>query len=363
VVGYSQIRTTNGPIFMRAFLWSSKSGMINLGLINPTDTDSRAYSINNSGKIVGESFPSSGNSHAFLSNSNRMTDLSFPVPFNGSTAYSINDENQIVGCSVPPGISHALWWNSNSNKMVDIGTLGGWVSIANSINNKNQIVGYSYIDPIPISGVTPTSSAFLYSGSELFNLNSLISTNSGWYLHYAIAINDNGQIIGWGTNPSGQSDGFLLNLVSSPTLTINISNHYIILEWSTNFSNFILESTTNLLLSHWNIVSNTPTITNGNYTVILPTVNKQMFFRLYEAIQYQPVLLTLNITNVSNYVILTWGPAANVSSSFILESTPSLAPTAVWNVVSTNSPAIIEGQYTVTNSISGPSMFFRLRLN
>lgn len=52
---------------------------------------------------------------------------------------------------------------------------------------------------------------------ELIDLNaSLDESGVGWRVSFALDINDNGQIVGWGTNPLGRQSGFLLNPV--PTL-------------------------------------------------------------------------------------------------------------------------------------------------
>ncbi len=47
----------------------------------------------------------------------------------------------------------------------------------------------------------------------MVDLNDLIATNSGWKLVEASAINDNGQIVGVGVNPSGGKEAFLLTPV------------------------------------------------------------------------------------------------------------------------------------------------------
>ena len=43
----------------------------------------------------------------------------------------------------------------------------------------------------------------------MLDLNNLIPANSGWLLQQATAINDQGQIVGYGTL-NGQSEAFLL---------------------------------------------------------------------------------------------------------------------------------------------------------
>lgn len=92
-----------------------------------------------------------------------------------------------------------------------ISLLGGSYSYAYGINASGQIVGYS-----TLAGDV-TSDAFLYSGGILYDLNSLISPTAGWTLQSANAINDSGEIVGYGLNPSGQADAFLLTLVPEPS--------------------------------------------------------------------------------------------------------------------------------------------------
>ena len=60
-------------------------------------------------------------------------------------------------------------------------------------------------------------------------------------------------------------------------------------------------------------------------------------------------------------VVLTW-PINNAGfdySGFNLQSTTNLVPSAVWTTVSPM-PVVVNGQYTVTNPISGTQQFYRL---
>ena len=82
--------------------------------------------------------------------------------------------------------------------MSDLGTLpGGTSSAADAINSLGQIVGYSDIG----GGV---DSAFLYSGGNMIDLNTLLPANSGWVLQQGLGINDSGQVVGNGdyTDPN-----------------------------------------------------------------------------------------------------------------------------------------------------------------
>jgi probable HAF family extracellular repeat protein len=94
--------------------------------------------------------------------------------------------------------------------MADLGTLGGDLSYAYGINSSGQVVGYAYTadDTAP--------HAFLYSNGSMTDLNSLIDSGSGWALRDAEAINDLGQIVGYGASPSGLTHAFLLTPIPEP---------------------------------------------------------------------------------------------------------------------------------------------------
>ena len=53
--------------------------------------------------------------------------------------------------------------------------------------------------------------AFYWSGNDgMIDLNDYIPPGSGWTLKKAYGINEIGQIVGYGTNPDGDTRGFLL---------------------------------------------------------------------------------------------------------------------------------------------------------
>jgi uncharacterized repeat protein (TIGR03803 family) len=64
----------------------------------------------------------------------------------------------------------------------------------------------------------------------------------------------------------------------------------------------------------------------------------------------------LAIARAGTNVLLTW---ATNATGFVLQSTPSLAPPTTWTPIATN-PPVVNGQYTVTNAISGSRKFYRL---
>jgi probable HAF family extracellular repeat protein len=201
VVGQSEI----APLQDRGFVWQKATGMQLIPSFNGTGATG-ANGINNSGQIVGWSATATGATHAFLLSGGSMTDLG---TFGGSTsiAQKINDSGEIVGYAGITSISasqpyHAFRWTASTG-LQDLGTLGGSRSIAFDINGSGTIVGNSEIAP----GVLH---AFIYDPLlGMQDLNSL-SVTPGWTLQEARALNDKGQIVGFGINPSGETHAFLL---------------------------------------------------------------------------------------------------------------------------------------------------------
>ena len=123
----------------------------------------------------------------------------------GSTsfAFCINDQGQVAGASSTAGETaiHAFFYGSDAG-MKDLGALGGTKTYAFGINAAGQIVGSAEI--------ADNGRAFLCDGpaAAMIDLNTLVDHASGWTLQSARAINDSGQIAGYGTAPDGTRRGF-----------------------------------------------------------------------------------------------------------------------------------------------------------
>jgi probable HAF family extracellular repeat protein len=274
VVGYCD--TSSGKD--HAFLYSGGS-MHDLGVL-AGDAWSQAYGINDSGIIVGASWPTvPGYPHAFLydggsmqyfgveglahsiNNSNQVVGdwqstghgfvysggsvtalgLLSSHTYSYGNATSINSAGQIGGGSGP---SDNSWWHAvvyASISPQDLGALAGAThSEALGINDLGQIVGYSDIGhwdaflysggamqdlgPGTAEGInnsgdvvgTRGSRAFLYGSGIMYDLSSLLSPGSSWTLYDATAINNAGQIVGYGLNPARETHAFLLTPVPEP---------------------------------------------------------------------------------------------------------------------------------------------------
>jgi len=122
-----------------------------------------------------------------------------------SIANATNSSGVIVGQSdgsSTDGNWHAVGWDAD-REIRDLGTLpGGTYSIAFAINDSNVVVGYGNL-----SNNAPHAIIWTSSGKQ--DLNSLIPSASGWVLINANAINNAGQITGYGTI-KGSNHAFLL---------------------------------------------------------------------------------------------------------------------------------------------------------
>lgn len=137
-----------------AFIWQNGK-FRDLGTL-PRRAFSRAYGLNETGQVVGDSFSVSQaldgghvKTRAFLWQNGRLTDLGSLPGSNDSEARAINSRGQIIGYSYAQNIKtgeeslrHAFLWQNG--RMTKLGTLpGGRQSAATAINNHGQIVGYS----------------------------------------------------------------------------------------------------------------------------------------------------------------------------------------------------------------------------
>jgi len=251
VVGYSNIKGQPATNFV-AFQWTSASGMINLGTLSG-GSSSAAFEINSAGVVAGDSFLSNGVVDATSWTNKKIKKLGALPKAIFTAGLDVNDNGDIVGESVfgygPPFTSHGFLWNGSTMK--DLGTLpGGVTSMANAINSSGVIVGQSdgtstkehwhavlwnTSGKIQDLGVLPGgnySMAFGVNDSNVVigygnlsnnaahamvwtsaagmrDLNSLIPSTSGWVLINANAINNVGQITGYGTK-GGHNHAFLL---------------------------------------------------------------------------------------------------------------------------------------------------------
>ena len=237
VVGYTQL---DGGYQSQAFLYTDGVGLTGLGSLD--GFESKAFGINNLGEVVGASCVSDKyHQHAFLYNElTGMEDIGMLPGHTVSSAYDINDRGQIVGLSALYGNTNyrAFLYSEDTKEMIDLGTLGGNSSVANAINNSGVVVGNSrtadgyehafmYSEDLGMIdlgtvgdykesfalGINDSGQIvgylldranrnyeemFLYSDGVMMVIQDLMPDEPDWYLARATAINNSGQITGWG---------------------------------------------------------------------------------------------------------------------------------------------------------------------
>jgi probable HAF family extracellular repeat protein len=162
---------------------------------------------NDRGEVIGQSNVAGDlNFHPFLwTKAGGIQDLDTFGGNNGTTNW-INNRGEIAGKADLPGTlpqTHDgfLWRNGAK---IDLGTLpGDSCSNAYFVNSRGQVVGTSedqeycfFPDPVG-------QRAFLWEeGGPMIDRNTLIPPDSGLQLTYAVAINDSGEIAGFGV-PKG----------------------------------------------------------------------------------------------------------------------------------------------------------------
>ena len=209
--------STSDIFTQRAFFWNGTT-MQDIGTLE--GQSSFGTGINKTNQITGSAYVYTASTfsfqnHAFFWNGATMQDIG-TLGRLSSFGTAVNDFGQVTGSvsgTLDPttGTTHAFFWNGAT--MQDIGGLfagNASASYGSGINNQGQIVGSAAANGF----LSTPYHAFLWDGVTMWDLNNQIANLGNWTeLTFALAINDNGQITGYGTI-GGQEHAFLLTPVS-----------------------------------------------------------------------------------------------------------------------------------------------------
>ena len=159
---------------------------------------------------------------------------------------------------------------------------GGLVKF--DITNPSALaVTYGYYTNAPASGVGVSGNQIILTGSsprflafDLSNPNITVPSGGFQTPGYArgVAYSNNYAYV------ADDMNGLQILCVDCPRLSAELNFNEIQLSWSINFSNYVLQSSSNLPTPNWQAVNETPQVIGGRYSLSLPATNSVAFFRL-----------------------------------------------------------------------------------
>ena len=196
------VSTRTGGLGM--FIGTQVSGIHEI----PYGTNPVAVNINNAGIVVG--YDAYGDSEHAIKWTSATGIVDLGKPSQATHAYGVDSDSSgqnVVGFySDELGSIQAFLWNEGTG-MKHLGGLPNTTeSKADAINDNRQVVGTSFTTSFTGFSFRAT----LWDLYGVHDLNDLIDPLAGWILGEATNINENGQIVGWGTFNGAPDRSFLL---------------------------------------------------------------------------------------------------------------------------------------------------------
>lgn len=194
-----------------AFRWSPGSGMVGLGFLDPTDTQSIAHAVSGDGEVVvGEVEDATGTYEGFRwTPRSGMKGLGVLPGYSDSRALGISaNGSTIVGLSQTGATQRATAWTCQSS----VQDLGRFSPAYDASRDGEVVVGGSY--------QATTDTAWIWTsdlgGKKLTKVLRDYGLRLSWSLTVATAISDDGcTVVGAGINPSGLTEAWLIDLTGS----------------------------------------------------------------------------------------------------------------------------------------------------
>ena len=211
--------STQGYRWTLPAIWTNPGNIDLLGELPGGRFASHGLAINELGDVAGVDDTDFGEEPLLWTQSDGITSLGdLPGGIDDNAAYALNDVRQVVGFSNDNGGRNAFYW-TEADGMLALADLNGYSkSTAQDINNQGVVVGYVFDDFVSKAVIWEfDNNAAQYVVTDLGDrVNSNDTDYSGWLLVQARGINALGQIVGFGTNASGNTEAFLLDPNESP---------------------------------------------------------------------------------------------------------------------------------------------------
>jgi alpha-tubulin suppressor-like RCC1 family protein len=158
---------------------------------------------------------------------------------------------------------------------------------------------------------------------------------------HSVALKNDGSVVAWGLNASGQTD---VPVAAQSGVTAIATAGY-----------FTLALKTDGTVVEWPDQSGVLAVPPGLSPVTAIAAGYNHAVALLSPAP--AALVSLSLRPSTGSLVLSWPTNA---VGFTLQSAPDPTPGSSWSDV-TNPPVVVDGRFTVTNTMSGPARFFRLR--
>jgi hypothetical protein len=176
------------------------------------------------------------------------------------------------------------------------------------------------------------------------------------YGGHTVALKNDGSVVAWGNNFYGQTtvpvaaQSGVTAIAAGGYHTVALKNDGTVVAWGDNYSGQVTGTPT----TDYPFSATASPVTLGGHVLIGVTA---IAAGNDHTVALLGTSVALRVRASGNELVLSW---LTSTAGLKLQSTFDLTPPVTW-MDSTNPPAVIGAQLTVTNTLSGPAQFYRLR--